>query len=368
MLLLDTQRDVLLYLLQSVTGVVEKRHTMPILSNVLIDQHKQILSVMASDQEIQIRVSTTVVPGYPDFAITVAARKIYDICRALNGNPTVTLYADQQQLQIRAVKSRFNLQTLPAIDFPIIQTPEQSNTAISLSQKEFKNLVMQVQYAMAQQDVRYYLNGMLLVLDPDQLVVVATDGHRLCLAAQPLETGNTHQEIILPRKTINELVKLLADNDELLTITLYTNQVKFEFGSIQLISKVIDGKFPDYHRVIPTTHKNLVTVNRVVIQQALQRAAILSNEKYRGVRLVLSQNELKIICNNNEQEEAEEEINVEYRGDPLDIGFNVTYLLDALNQLSAENIICHFGDASSSMLITISEDASYKYVIMPMRI
>lgn len=368
MLLLEIERDALVQLLQSVTGVVEKRHTMPILSNVLLEQNNGILSLLASDQEMQIRVSSTLLQPFPSFAITVAARKFFDICRALQGNSKVTLIADQQQLQIRANKSRFNLQTLPAKDFPVLQTAEVENSTINLPSNVFKKLVLQVQYAMAQQDVRYYLNGMLLSTDANNITVVATDGHRLCLVSHTNTTGNLKQEIIIPRKTVHELVKLLDESTDIIKITIYPNQVKFEFCQTQLISKVIDGKFPDYHRVIPTTHQNNLTVNRVILLQALQRASILSNEKFRGVRLVLSQDELKIICNNNEQEEAIEEIDIHYRGEPLDIGFNVTYLLDALNQLTVEEITCHFGDAASSMLITLPTDDFYRYVIMPMRI
>lgn len=368
MLLLETNRDALLGPLQTVTGVVEKRHTLPILSNVLIEKNNNQLSMLATDLEIQIKVVTEITNGSSNFSITVAAKKIVDICRAFNDKAIISLEANDNQLQVKSAKSRFNLQTLPAQDFPTIQTSVDADNHIKIAQKTLKNLISMVQYAMAQQDIRYYLNGMLLVLEDSKITVVATDGHRLCLAADVLPVTASKQEIIIPRKTIIELTKLLSDTDDELIITIYKNQIKFDIGNIQLISKVIDGKFPDYNRVIPTTHTNILTANRLPLQQALQRAAILSNEKFRGVRLVLSQNELKIVCNNNEQEEAQDEIEVDYQGDPLDIGFNVSYLLDALNHLNTEKIHCHFGDASSSMLMTVPDNANYKYVIMPMRI
>ena len=368
MLLLETNRDTIVAPLQTVIGIVEKRHTLPILSNVLIEKNDNFLSILATDLEIQIKVITEVVTTPGTFHITVAAKKILDICRAFDEKSLISFDAMENQLQIKSKKSRFNLQTLPAQDFPIIETGIDSENQFQISQKMLKQLIVMVQYAMAQQDIRYYLNGMLLVLEGQQITVVATDGHRLCLAADKLITAVNKQEIIIPRKTIAELIKLLNDSDDLITIDIYKNQVKFEIGNIQLISKVIEGKFPDYHRVIPVTHKNIMIADRVALQHALQRAAILSNEKFRGVRLVLSQNELKIICNNNEQEEAQEELEVEYQGDAIDIGFNVSYLLDALNHLSSEKIHCHFGDASSSMLMTVPQNDNYKYVIMPMRI
>lgn len=368
MLLLDTQRDVLLQPLQVVSGIVEKRHTLPILSNVLISRQQQQLSILASDLEIQIRVFLATPQPGDDFSITVSARKLLDIFRALNGNAAVSLESTDHQLQIRAQKSRFNLQMLPAEDFPITEISPDSGKHMQINQNVLKRLIGQVQYSMAQQDIRYYLNGMLLVIDPQQVTVVATDGHRLCLAAETLQTGLEHQEIILPRKTVNELVKLLADDDQPANITFFPGQVRFVVGKVELVSKVIDGKFPDYQRVIPTNHQNIMTVQRTVLQQALQRASILSNEKFRGVRLVLSRNELRVLCNNNEQEEAQEELEVDYTGDALDIGFNVSYLLDVLNQASSETVRCHFSDANSSLLVTLPEDAHFRYVIMPMRI
>jgi DNA polymerase-3 subunit beta len=221
---------------------------------------------------------------------------------------------------------------------------------------------------MAQQDIRYYLNGMLLVIDKASLQAVATDGHRLSWASIPVTGDYARQEVILPRKTVLELSKLLAEVDEPVTLDILANQVRFRFGSVELVSKVVDGKFPDYNRVIPTGHTRGFDIDRVELLSALQRAAILSNEKFRGVRLVLSADELKIICTNTEQEEAEEQLEIAYKGDALDIGFNITYLLDVLQNVSSERVRLAFGDANSSALITMPGRDDYKYVVMPMRI
>lgn len=368
MLLLEIKQDSLLTPLQTVTGIVEKRHTLPILSNVLIEKIEDQLTMLASDMEIQIKISNNIVEKQGNFAITVAAKKLLDICRAFNDKSMITLESNENQLQIKSGKSRFTLQTLPVQDFPTIESNSHIENQIQMEQSKLKKLISTVQFAMAQQDIRYYLNGMLISLEDKNITVVATDGHRLCLATDNLTESTIKQEIIIPRKTILELAKILQDTNEKVTLTIYKNQIMFEINNIQLISKIIDGKFPDFNRVIPTTHTNILTTNRLSMQQALQRTAILSNEKFRGVRLVLSQNELKIVCNNNEQEEAQDEIEVEYQGDPIDIGFNISYLLDALNNLDAEKINCHFGNASSSMLMTVPNNANFKYVIMPMRI
>ena len=221
---------------------------------------------------------------------------------------------------------------------------------------------------MAQQDIRYYLNGLLLVVDGGELKLVATDGHRLAFVSMPLPASVQRQEAIIPRKTVVELTKLLADSDDDVAIELSAAQAGFSFGTIQLVSKLIDGKFPDYTRVIPTQHKNKLTAQREPLRQALQRAAILSNEKFRGVRWVLTDGSLKIVSSNADQEEAQEEVEVKYNGDALDIGFNVNYLLDVLNNVPGNELECAFGDASSSALISYASEKGFKYVVMPMRI
>jgi DNA polymerase-3 subunit beta len=271
-------------------------------------------------------------------------------------------------MTVRAGRSRFNLQTLPAADYPRISLGAEQLQTLTLPQKDLRGLLKLAEFAMAQQDIRYYLNGMLLVVDGAALQAVATDGHRLSWASLAVEGSYNRQEVILPRKTVLELSKLLEDVDDHVTIDILANQARFRFGNVELVSKVVDGKFPDYNRVIPTGHSKQIELRRGELLAALQRAAILSNEKFRGVRLVLGDNTLRIICTNSEQEEAEEEIEVPYKGDGLDIGFNITYLLDALQNLSSEQVRFAFGDANSSALVTMPDREDYKYVVMPMRI
>ncbi len=372
MLLIQTNRDALLKPLQAVIGIVERRHTLPILSNVLIEKNSHGLSIVATDLEIQITATSECKEEAPDFAITVAAKKLQDICRAFPESAKIALESEETRLQIKVGKSRFNLQTLPAIDFPKLSSSAENQSVIKMGQNTLKKLLNHVQYAMAQQDIRYYLNGLLLVIEPGLFRVVTTDGHRLSMASHPLDeqeiAAQKCHEVILPRKTVTELVKLLHDTDEEITIEISHNQTRFLFANIVLVSKIVEGKFPDYNRVIPTNYQNHIKIERATLLQALQRASILSNEKFRGVRLVLTQNSLRIICNNNEQEEAQEELEIGYDGDALDIGFNVNYLLDVLNNLADEAITLSFGDANSSGLITVPDNEFFKYVVMPMRI
>ncbi|MDO8438188.1 MAG: DNA polymerase III subunit beta [Nitrosomonadaceae bacterium] len=369
MKLIQTDKETLLKPLQAVTGIVERRHTLPILSNVLIERKDKSLSFVATDLEIQITALTqdsqVIKQG---FSVTVAAKKLQDILRALPDKAQVTLEAEENRLQVKAGKSRFNLQTLPVEDFPMLPESIEPQTKITLQQKELKNLLFLVQYAMAQQDIRYYLNGLLLLLEENYLKVVATDGHRLGFALIALEMPQEKKEVILPRKAVLELAKQLNDSEEPVTVEILQNQTRFTFSNIVLVSKVVDGKFPDYNRVIPIGYQKQFEVDRLLFLQTLQRAAILSNEKFRGVRLILTTGNLRIVCNNSEQEEAQEELEVQYDGEALDIGFNITYLLDVLNNLTCETVQCSFGDASSSALITVPGNDNFKYVVMPMRI
>lgn len=368
MKILDIDKNVLLKPLQAVSGIVERRHTLPILSNVMLETDGVKLNLLATDLEIQISTSATLEKEANKYAVTVSARKLQDILRALPESTSVTLDAQESRLQVKAGKSKFNLQTLPAQDFPKLAESATTGSKVELSQKTLRDLLMLVQYGMAQQDIRYYLNGLLLVAEDRQLTVVATDGHRLAYAATQISEAVERAEVIIPRKAVIELVKLLADVEETIEVQLLPNQVRFMFSGIEVISKVVDGKFPDYNRVIPTNYKKHFTIGRQVLQQALQRAAILSNEKFRGVRWVLTADVLKIVCTNAEQEEAEEELEVSYNGDPLDIGFNITYLLDVLNNLTVEKVDCAVGDANSSMLLSVPGNNDFKYVVMPMRI
>ncbi len=369
MKLIQADRDTLLKPLQTVTGIVERRHTLPILSNVLIERENADISFIATDLEIQITTSVQdsniVSDGY---SVTVAAKKLQDILRALPDKVQVTLETDENRLQGKAGKSRFSLQTLPVEDFPKFPENTESQAKITIKQKELKHLLFLVQYAMAQQDIRYYLNGLLLLMEESCLKAVATDGHRLAFASLLLNTPQEKREVILPRKVVLELARQLSDNEDPVTVELLQNQVRFTFSNVVLISKVVDGKFPDYNRVIPTGYQKQIDVNRLLFLQTLQRASILSNEKFRGVRLILTMGNLRIVCSNSEQEEAQEELEVQYDGEALDIGFNVTYLLDVLNNLTSETIQCSFGDANSSALITIPGNEDFKYVVMPMRI
>ncbi len=360
-------RDALLKPLQAVSGIVERRQTLPILANILLEQKDGRLFVTATDLEMQITAYSEFA-GKQDQSITVAARKLQDLLRALPDDAVLNVDTAAGKMTVRAGRSRFNLQTLPAADYPRIGLAQEQLQTISLPQRDFRGLLKLAEFAMAQQDIRYYLNGMLLVIDKGSLQAVATDGHRLSYASLVVPGDYSRQEVILPRKTVLELGKLLEDIEAEVTIDVLANQVRFRFSNIELVSKVVDGKFPDYNRVIPSGHSKQLDLSRTELLQALQRAAILSNEKFRGVRLVLGSDQLKIICTNSEQEEAEEELEVGYKGEALDIGFNITYLLDVLHNLAADQVVLALGDANSSALITMRERNDYKYVVMPMRI
>jgi DNA polymerase-3 subunit beta len=368
MALVKAKRDELLGPLSAVSGIIELRHTLPILSNVLIDRVDDVLSFLATDIEIQITARSAISAGSEARPVTVGARKFVDILRALPDGVEVTVTQQEKRLQIKAGKSRFTLQTLPAEDFPRLARPSGEVARFALAQKALRKLLGLVQYAMAQQDIRYYLNGLLVLVEDRQLRLVATDGHRLAYASMGLPDSLPRLEVIIPRKTVIELSKLLADSDDEVKLELSATQAVFNFGSIELVSKLVDGKFPDYTRVIPTQHKNAVKLDRDVLRQSLQRAAILSNEKFRGVRWVLTDGSLKIVSSNAEQEEAQEELEVQYGGDALDIGFNVNYLLDVLNNVAATEVECRFGDAASSALLQFPAEPDFKYVVMPMRI
>jgi DNA polymerase III subunit beta len=352
-------RDALLKPLQAVSGIVERRHTLPILANVLIEQRDGRLYVTATDLEMQITAHSELA-GKDSQATTVGARKLQDLLRALPDDAMLNVDVSSSKMTVRAARSRFNLQTLPAADYPRISLGTEQLQTLSLPQRDLRKLFKLAEFAMAQQDIRYYLNGMLLVVDKESLQAVATDGHRLSWASLAVGGDFARQEVILPRKTVLELGKLLGDSEDPVTLDILANQVRFRFANVELVSKVVDGKFPDFNRVIPVGHTKMVELDRVVALGALQRAAILSNEKFRGVRVVLGTDQMKIICTNSEQEEAEEELEIDYKGDPLDIGFNVTYLLDALQNVA--------GDANSSALVTMPDRDDYKYVVMPMRI
>ena len=368
MVLVKAKRDDLLGPLSAVSGIIERRHTLPILSNVLIERSGGSLAFLATDIEIQITARGSVDSAGESRTLTVGARKLVDILRALPDGSEVTLQQQDKRLLVKSGKSRFVLQTLPAEDFPRLAKPAGDAARFALPQKALRRRLGLVQYSMAQQDIRYYLNGLLMVVEDKSLKLVATDGHRLAYAAMVLDAKLPRQEVIVPRKTVLELAKLLADSDAEVRVELSATQAAFAFDGIELVSKLVDGKFPDYTRVIPVGHKNKLSLGREVLRQSLLRAAILSNEKFRGVRWVLTDGSLKIVSSNTEQEEAEETLEVGYKGDALDIGFNVNYLLDVLNNVAGGDVECLFGDAASSALMSFPSEAEFKYVVMPMRI
>ena len=360
-------RDELLKPLQTVVGIVERKQPLPILSNVLIEKNASNIRLIATDLEIQIATEQKLELNNEEGTVTVAAKKLQEILRVLPEKSKICLDIKENKLLIKTNKSRFSLQTLPAKDFPLISSQLESATKITINQVLLKKLLGLVQYAMAQQDIRYYLNGVLLLIEGNKIRLIATDGHRLAYVCSILDKDYIKQEVILSRKTVNELSKLLTDSEEVVNLEVAEKQIRFTFSNIVLTSKIIDGKFPDYERVIPvyTNHLNL---DRLTVLQALQRAAILSNEKFRGVRFVLTEKTLRIISSNSEQEEAQEELENDYHGPALDIGFNVNYLLDGLNSTTAQTVIFSFGDPNSSILITVVGEDDYKYVVMPMRI
>ncbi len=368
MLVLKSSKDALLKPLQAVAGVVERKHTLPILSNVLLEVVGGRVAFTATDLELQI---TTWMEdqGAADASFTVSARKLLDISRSLQDVENISLDLNNDQLKVQSGRSRFNLQTLPARDFPKLQIPEGQGFNFSLPQGLIKQLLSRVQYAMAVQDIRYYLNGMLFSVQGKRLTVAATDGHRLAVdgtdMAEEVEQG---VDVILPRKTVLELGKLLNDSNDPVHIQVNQNQVVFRRPDFELRSKVVDGKFPDWQRVVPVGHDKCFAIQRQRLSQSLNRAAILTNDKYRGVRIALTPESLRIACSNNEQEEAQEELDIDYQGDPLDIGFNIQYLQDVLNNIESESVLCSFGDPTSSLLITVPGEDNFRYVVMPMRI
>jgi DNA polymerase-3 subunit beta len=368
MLVLNTSKDALLKPLQAVAGVVERKHTLPILSNVLLEVVGGRVAFVATDLELQISTWAED-QGASDASFTVSARKLLDISRSLQDKETISLDLKDDQLKVKAGRSRFNLQTLPARDFPKIQIPESQGITFSLPQGLVKHLLSRVQYAMAVQDIRYYLNGMLFSVQGKRLTVAATDGHRLAVDGIDMdEEAEEGVDVILPRKTVVELGKLLIDGDEPIHIQINSNQVIFKRPDFELRSKVVDGKFPDWQRVVPVGHDKSFAIQRQRLSQSLNRAAILTNDKYRGVRIALTPECLRIACSNNEQEEAQEELDIDYQGDPLDIGFNIQYLQDVLNNISVDAVTCSFGDPTSSLLITVPGEQYFRYVVMPMRI
>jgi DNA polymerase-3 subunit beta len=361
------QREELLNPLQRVIGVVEKRQTMPILGNVYLHIDDKQLAITASDLEVELQARSSLQKSSSRLEITVAGRKLVDICRALPEQSTLELVVEKDKLLIRCGRSRFSLATLPTKDFPLFNA-NQTTPGFSIEQKNLRHLTERTAFAMAQQDVRYYLNGMLLEISEGEIKAVATDGHRLALntLAAPV-INNELLQVILPRKGVLELMRLLQDNMDEVAVEINNNHVRIVGKDFTFTSKLIDGRFPEYEKVLPNNGNKIIILEREVLKQALLRASILSNEKFRSIRVQLQPDVLRITANNPELEEAEEEISIDYKQEALEMGFNVAYLLDILNTLESNEVKITFGDATSSILIEEHDsDKNGLFVVMPM--
>jgi DNA polymerase-3 subunit beta len=364
---LQVGRNELLSALQSVIGVVERRQTLPVLSNFLIETQDDELVVTGTDLEIELE-SRARVQNLTPGKITVPARKLFDICRALPEGAELQLESNGDRATLKSGRSRYQLACLKADEYPAMGQVK-GGKALTLKRGQLKTLIERTQFAMAQQDVRYYLNGMLLEIKPGLVRSVATDGHRLALSEIRLETGfEQPEQIIVPRKAVVELLRQLDSGDSEVQLHVAPGQLQVDLDVVRLTTKLIDGRFPDYERVIPESGDKTVQANRELTRRALGRTAILSNEKFRGVRLQLEEGKLVLQTHNPENEEAEDSLDVSYSGDALEIGFNVNYLLDALGALTSEEFIMELKNADSSGLIYAVDDPSSKYVVMPMRL
>ena len=364
---INISRDILLNPLQMVNNVIERRQTLPILSNILISVKQNTLSLTGTDLEVEL-INKCPIENTEDGDTTLPARKLLDICKALPEGSNIKINIDQERAILKSGRSRFTLSTLSASEFPSIDALI-SPFEFNIPQNTFKKLIDQTQFCMAQQDVRYYLNGLMLELSDNQVIAVATDGHRLafCKANIDLQPNETRQ-VIIPRKAINEISRLLEDSEENIKISLSENHIRVDFDQVTFTSKLIDGKFPDYQQVIPQKCDNEIKSARTNLHQAFNRTSVLSNEKYRGMRLQLSENQLTATVHNPEQDEAEEIIEVSYSGDEFEIGFNVAYLLDALSAIKSEEVVMQLTDSNHSCLLFGSDDVDSKYVVMPMRL
>jgi DNA polymerase-3 subunit beta len=363
---LTATREDLLAPLQSIIGVVERRQTMPVLANVLLAARENRLSITGTDLEVEL-VATSAVSVQQAGDITVPGRKLLDIFRSLPEKTSVTLSTEGERVSLRGGRSRFTLSSLPAAEFPLVEEINAQQT-LSVPQGEFRRLIDKTHFSMAQQDVRYYLNGLLLETDGKALRAVATDGHRLALAEMELSgKAKTVQQVIVPRKGVLELQRILG-TDGTIELAVGTNHVRAQIGDIRFTSKLIDGRFPEYSRVIPSSPPRTVEADRDTLRQALQRTAILSNEKYRGIRLTARPDLLTLQAHNPEQEEAEDQVEVSYKGEEVEIGFNVNYLLDALSAIEGDKVEIGLTDSNSSCLIHAPGTTHTRYVVMPMRL
>jgi len=361
----SADRETLLVALQAVSGVIERRQTMPILANLLLVISDGRLAITATDLEVEL-VTNVDVKADSEGSVTVAGRKLLDICRSLPEGTTLVFSQDGDRVTVKAGRSRFVLATQPAGDFPLIDELQQQQK-FTISQADLRRLLDKTHFSMGQQDVRYYLNGMLLETDGTMLRTVATDGHRLALCEVGLASKASGQQVIVPRKGVLELQRLLGTEGEV-QITIGSNHIRAHIGDVRFTSKLIDGRFPEYGRVIPAAPPRTVVADREALRAALQRTAILANEKYRGIRLALKKNQLTLQAHNPEQEEAEEQVEVNYRGDDLEVGFNVSYLLDAIAAIDGNEVELGVTDGNSSCLVRSPGASSNRYVVMPMRL
>lgn len=361
------EKETLLNPLQQIIGAVEKRQTMPALSNVLIRTTENSLTLTATDLEIELVSKIDMIIDEPG-DITVPARKLLDICKSLPNEAVIKFTVNENKALVQSGRSRFSLTTLPADDFPALDAIN-SIYEFEITQKTLRDIIDKTAFAMAQQDVRYYLNGLMLEVSANYLRAVATDGHRLAYCEKETSADIADiKQVILPRKGVLELIRLLSDNDDLVKIILGSNHLQIEFDGLRLTSKLIDGRFPDYNRVMPTDCDNVITADRDLLRQALMRTSILSNEKYRGIRLILEKNLVKLQAQNPDQEEADVEQEVVYTGDSIEIGFNVNYMLDVLNVTNSDMVQASLRDSNSSFILTYPDQKDCKYVIMPMRL
>lgn len=361
------QREALLKPLAQVVNVVERRQTLPVLANFLVQVQNGQLSLTGTDLEVEM-VARSLVEDAEDGETTIPARKLFEIVRALPDGSKVTLSLSGEKVTLQAGRSRFTLATLPANDFPSVDEVETTDR-VNVPEAALKELIERTAFAMAQQDVRYYLNGLLLDLRGQTLRCVATDGHRLALCETTLEGEATaKRQIIVPRKGVTELQRLLEGGDRMVELEIGRSHVRVKRDDVTFTSKLIDGRFPDYEAVIPIGADREVKVDREMLRAALQRAAILSNEKYRGVRIEVSPGQLKISAHNPEQEEAQEEVEAETKVADLAIGFNVNYLLDALSALREETVVILLRDANSSALVREASSEKSRHVVMPLRL
>lgn len=360
-------KDELLTPLQQVVGVVERKQTKEVMSNLLIVATDDYIELTGTDNEVELRTRLPLIVTEPG-KTTIPARKLFDLCRSLSDGAHIDFETSEQQIKIKSGRSRFTLATLPHEEFPVVDELIDA-AVVSLPQVQLSKAIRYTSFAMAQQDVRYYLNGLLLELSSNQLCCVATDGHRLALHRTEVELKTEKDiKVIIPRKAINELGRLLDDSDHEIEVRMTANHMQLKIAGLRMTSKLIDGTFPNYDKVIPLGATNIAVVDRELFRQALSRGAILANETYKGVRLSLDTDVVGIQTNNPKHEAAEDELEIDYKGEKMEVGFNVTYILDVLGVLETDSAELHLQDNGSSLIIHPSGNQHSTYVVMPMRL